>query len=104
MNHHGIIPIDMVVVNLYPFKKTVEKPGCTFEEAVENIDIGGPAMLRSSAKNFESVTVIVQGVGKTTKMLNQLEAGSSICDIVGPLGKPSEVHLYGTAVVIEPRQ
>jgi ferredoxin--NADP+ reductase len=48
----------------------------------------------------EGVTVIVQGVGKTTKMLNQLNAGDSICDIVGPLGKPSEVHNYGTAVVI----
>ena len=48
----------------------------------------------------ESVTVIVQGVGKTTKMLNRLEAGDSIADLVGPLGKPSEIHKYGTAVVI----
>lgn len=58
MNKHGITPIDMVVVNLYPFKKTIEKKGCTFEDAIENIDIGGPSMLRSSAKNHESVTVI----------------------------------------------
>ncbi len=58
MKEHGIEPIDMVVVNLYPFKQTISKPGCTFEDAIENIDIGGPAMLRSAAKNFHSVTVI----------------------------------------------
>jgi phosphoribosylaminoimidazolecarboxamide formyltransferase/IMP cyclohydrolase len=58
MNEHGIIPIDMVIINLYPFKKTIEKPGVSLEEAIENIDIGGPAMLRSSAKNYRSVTVI----------------------------------------------
>jgi phosphoribosylaminoimidazolecarboxamide formyltransferase/IMP cyclohydrolase len=56
---HEIEPIDMVVVNLYPFESTVAKPDATFEEAIENIDIGGPAMLRSAAKNFASVAVIV---------------------------------------------
>ncbi len=56
---HGIKPIDMVVVNLYPFQKTVAKPGCTFEEAIENIDIGGPSMIRSGSKNFHSVAVVV---------------------------------------------
>ncbi len=55
---HDIELIDMVVVNLYPFKKTIEKPGVHFEEAIENIDIGGPSMLRSAAKNFHSVAVI----------------------------------------------
>jgi phosphoribosylaminoimidazolecarboxamide formyltransferase/IMP cyclohydrolase len=59
MDEHGIAPIDLVVVNLYPFAQTVAKPGVTFEEAIENIDIGGPSMLRSAAKNHESVTVIV---------------------------------------------
>jgi len=59
MKKHNIEPIDMVVVNLYPFKETISKPNCTFEDAIENIDIGGPAMLRSAAKNFQSVTVIV---------------------------------------------
>ena len=59
MHEHGIEAIDMVVINLYPFKKTVEKPGCSLEEAIENIDIGGPAMLRSAAKNFEGVTVLI---------------------------------------------
>ena len=56
---NGIQPIDLVVVNLYPFEQTVAKPGVTLEEAIENIDIGGPSMLRSAAKNYRSVTVVV---------------------------------------------
>lgn len=59
MGEHGIKPIDLVVVNLYQFEKTVARGGVTLEEAIENIDIGGPSMLRSSAKNFKYVTVIV---------------------------------------------
>ncbi|MBL7203627.1 MAG: IMP cyclohydrolase [Desulfobacteraceae bacterium] len=62
MEEHGIKGIDMVVVNLYQFEKTVAKEGVTLEEAIENIDIGGPSMLRSSAKNFKDVTVIVDPV------------------------------------------
>ena len=58
MKIHGIEPIDLVVVNLYPFEKTVAKPDCTLEEAIENIDIGGPTMLRSSAKNYNDVAVV----------------------------------------------
>jgi len=56
---HGIVPIDMVVVNLYPFEETIAKPDATFEDAIENIDIGGPTMLRSASKNFQDVAVIV---------------------------------------------
>ncbi|HEX9020255.1 MAG TPA: bifunctional phosphoribosylaminoimidazolecarboxamide formyltransferase/IMP cyclohydrolase [Nitrospirota bacterium] len=56
---HGIEPIDLVVVNLYPFEQTVAKPGCKLEEAIENIDIGGPTMLRSAAKNYTDVAVVV---------------------------------------------
>ncbi len=59
MRDHDIENIDLLVVNLYQFEKTVAKEGVTLEEAIENIDIGGPAMLRSSAKNFRDVTVIV---------------------------------------------
>jgi phosphoribosylaminoimidazolecarboxamide formyltransferase/IMP cyclohydrolase len=59
MRSHGIPPIDLVVVNLYPFEQTVAKPGVCLHDAIENIDIGGPSMLRSSAKNHESVTVVV---------------------------------------------
>ena len=56
---HGIPPIDLVVVNLYPFRATVARPGCTLEDAVENIDIGGPSMVRAAAKNWEHVGVVV---------------------------------------------
>ncbi len=59
MKEHGIPEIDMVVVNLYAFEKTVAKEGVTLAEAIENIDIGGPTLLRSSAKNFKFVTVVV---------------------------------------------
>jgi phosphoribosylaminoimidazolecarboxamide formyltransferase/IMP cyclohydrolase len=59
MKEHGILPIDLVVVNLYPFEATVAKEGCSLEEAIENIDIGGPTMLRSAAKNYPDVTVLV---------------------------------------------
>ena len=56
---HNIAPIDLVVVNLYPFEQTVAKPNVTLHDAIENIDIGGPSMLRSAAKNHDSVTVVV---------------------------------------------
>lgn len=59
MNTHAINPIDMVVVNLYPFAQTVANPNCTLADAVENIDIGGPTMVRSAAKNHKDVTIIV---------------------------------------------
>src|SRR5271170_6289306 len=55
---HGIAPIDMVVVNLYAFEKTAAKPGVPFEDLIENIDIGGPSMIRSAAKNFQDVAVV----------------------------------------------
>src|SRR5712691_2971157 len=55
---HGIQPIDMVVVNLYAFETTAAKPGVHFEELIENIDIGGPSMIRSAAKNFQDVAVV----------------------------------------------
>lgn len=62
VKQHGIPPIDLVVVNLYPFEQTVAKPNVELHEAIENIDIGGPSMLRSAAKNHDSVTVIVDPV------------------------------------------
>jgi phosphoribosylaminoimidazolecarboxamide formyltransferase/IMP cyclohydrolase len=58
MAEHGIEPIDMVVVNLYAFAKTVARPGCTLEEAIENIDIGGPTLIRAAAKNSRYVAVV----------------------------------------------
>jgi phosphoribosylaminoimidazolecarboxamide formyltransferase / IMP cyclohydrolase len=62
VNQHHIDFIDLVAVNLYPFEKTAAKPGVKFEELIENIDIGGPSMIRSAAKNFEDVTVVVDPV------------------------------------------
>ncbi len=59
MKEYQIDPIDMIIVNLYPFEETVAKKDCKLEDAIENIDIGGPTMLRSAAKNYEDVTVIV---------------------------------------------
>jgi phosphoribosylaminoimidazolecarboxamide formyltransferase / IMP cyclohydrolase len=59
MREHGIEPIDLLAVNLYPFAATVARPDCSYDDAVENIDIGGPAMVRAAAKNHASVTVVV---------------------------------------------
>ena len=78
MEKHGIEPIDMVVVNLYPFRETIAKPDCTFNDAIENIDIGGPAMLRSSAKNFRSVTVITDPSDYSRVLSDMKETGGSV--------------------------
>jgi len=75
MNKYGIMPIDMVVVNLYQFEKTVAKEGVSLEEAIENIDIGGPSMLRSSAKNFRDVTVIVDPADYDVVLKEMEESG-----------------------------
>jgi phosphoribosylaminoimidazolecarboxamide formyltransferase/IMP cyclohydrolase len=66
----GFEPIDLVVVNLYPFEKTIRKPNVTLAEAIENIDIGGPSMIRSAAKNYESVTVVVEPADYNTVLEN----------------------------------
>jgi phosphoribosylaminoimidazolecarboxamide formyltransferase / IMP cyclohydrolase len=70
---HGIEPIDLVVVNLYPFEATAAKSGLTAEDLIENIDIGGPTMLRSAAKNFESVTVVTDS-GDFNRVLSEIQA------------------------------
>ncbi|MEW6544226.1 MAG: bifunctional phosphoribosylaminoimidazolecarboxamide formyltransferase/IMP cyclohydrolase [Nitrospirota bacterium] len=75
MQQQGIGPIDVVVVNLYPFEAAIAKPDCTFDHAIENIDIGGPSMLRSAAKNHEDVLVVVDPADYT-KVLDALKAGS----------------------------
>ena len=69
---HGIMPIDLVVVNLYPFAETIARPGVSREEAVENIDIGGPSMIRSAAKNHASVAVVVSP-GDYPAVLSELQ-------------------------------
>lgn len=73
MASHDIQPIDLLVVNLYPFAQTIARPDCTYPDAVENIDIGGPAMLRAAAKNHESVAVVVDPADYQT-LLHELKA------------------------------
>jgi phosphoribosylaminoimidazolecarboxamide formyltransferase/IMP cyclohydrolase len=73
MAEHGIGPIDLVVVNLYPFQQTVAKPNCDLETAIENIDIGGPTMLRAAAKNHRDVTVIVNA-SDYARVLTEMQA------------------------------
>ncbi len=77
MKEHGIATIDLIVVNLYRFEQAVSKEGVTLEEAIENIDIGGPTMLRSSAKNFKDVTVIVDPSDYDPVLKEMAELGGS---------------------------
>ena len=74
---HNITPIDLVVVNLYPFRETISKPGVTEAEAIEYIDIGGPAMVRASAKNFKDV-VIVTYPRRYAQLMEMLEKDGDI--------------------------
>jgi len=74
MQQQGIEPIDLVAVNLYPFAATIARPDCTFDDAIENIDIGGPAMVRAAAKNHDHVTVIVDPLDYGT-VLGEIERG-----------------------------
>jgi phosphoribosylaminoimidazolecarboxamide formyltransferase/IMP cyclohydrolase len=82
----GIEPIDLVVVNLYPFRETIAKPGCTFEEAVENIDIGGPTMVRAGAKNHGGVAVVTDP-GDYAGILDEMRANG------GALGAATRLAL-----------
>jgi phosphoribosylaminoimidazolecarboxamide formyltransferase / IMP cyclohydrolase len=77
---HAIAPIDLVVVNLYPFREAVAKPGCTFDDAIENIDIGGPAMLRSAAKNWQHVAVVVDPADYDALAGELLQSGDALSD------------------------
>jgi phosphoribosylaminoimidazolecarboxamide formyltransferase / IMP cyclohydrolase len=76
---HGIQPIDMVVVNLYAFEKTAAKPGVAFEELIENIDIGGPSMIRSAAKNFHDVAVVTSPGDYEAVAQELAKTGGSLC-------------------------
>ena len=99
MAEHGIAPIDLVVVNLYPFAATVARPGCSYGEAVENIDIGGPAMLRAAAKNHESVLVVVDP-DDYALVLAALAAGGSEFELRARLATKAFAHTaaYDTMV------
>lgn len=73
----GVTPIDVVAINLYPFKATIEKPNVTLEDAIENIDIGGPTMLRAAAKNWQDVAVIVDW-GDYSAVIKELKVAGEI--------------------------
>ncbi|MGA4603124.1 bifunctional phosphoribosylaminoimidazolecarboxamide formyltransferase/IMP cyclohydrolase, partial [Ectopseudomonas hydrolytica] len=76
MDEHGIKPIDLVAVNLYPFEATVAKPDCDLADAIENIDIGGPTMVRSAAKNHKDVAIVVN-TGDYAGIVESLKAGAA---------------------------
>jgi phosphoribosylaminoimidazolecarboxamide formyltransferase/IMP cyclohydrolase len=76
---HGIDTIDLLVVNLYPFEATVAKPGCTLDDAIENIDIGGPAMVRSAAKNWKDVAVLTDAA-QYAQVLQELRADGKVAE------------------------
>ncbi|MGH7214463.1 MAG: bifunctional phosphoribosylaminoimidazolecarboxamide formyltransferase/IMP cyclohydrolase, partial [Tepidisphaeraceae bacterium] len=78
MESHGIKPIDLVCINLYPFEATISKPGVTFEEAIENIDIGGPSMIRSAAKNHKHV-LVVTSPDRYMKVIGDLQEHNGSC-------------------------
>lgn len=90
---HGIEPIDMVVVNLYAFEKTAQKPGVAFADVIENIDIGGPSMVRSAAKNFEDVA-IVTSVADYSLLAEELSANN------GSLGRATRWRLAKQAFAV----
>jgi phosphoribosylaminoimidazolecarboxamide formyltransferase/IMP cyclohydrolase len=77
LQRHGIATIDILVVNLYPFEQTVAKPGCTLEDAIENIDIGGPAMVRSGAKNWKDVAVLTDA-SQYRAVIDELKASGQV--------------------------
>ena len=79
LKEHGIQTIDLLIVNLYPFEATVAKPGCTLEDAIENIDIGGPAMVRSAAKNWKDVAVLTDASQYPT-VIEELKASGKVSD------------------------
>ena len=79
LKEHGIQTIDLLIVNVYPFEATVAKPGCTLEDAIENIDIGGPAMVRSAAKNWKDVAVLTDASQYAT-VIEELKASGKVSE------------------------
>lgn len=91
IGQHGIKPIDLVCVNLYPFAETIARPDVTFEDAVENIDIGGPSMIRSAAKNHQDVTVVCDP-DDYDKVLNALRVGGLTASVRRSLAAKAFQH------------
>jgi len=93
VREHGIEPIDMVVVNLYAFEKTAAKPGVAFSEIIENIDIGGPSMVRSAAKNFEDVAIV-------TSVADYAAIAEELATNAGSLGRATRWRLARAAFAV----
>ncbi|NKB68343.1 MAG: IMP cyclohydrolase [Candidatus Latescibacteria bacterium] len=93
MAAHDIIPIDIVCVNLYPFEQTIAKPDCTVTEAIEQIDIGGPAMLRSAAKNHQSLYVL-SNPSQYPEAIQRLRADQGMIDPI--FGRRLALEVYRT--------
>jgi phosphoribosylaminoimidazolecarboxamide formyltransferase/IMP cyclohydrolase len=100
MQEHGIEPIDMLVVNLYPFAATIARPDCTHDEAIENIDIGGPAMLRAAAKNHADVTVVVDPADYAAVLAELDTNGATSIDTRARLAAKAFAHTAGYDTVV----
>jgi phosphoribosylaminoimidazolecarboxamide formyltransferase/IMP cyclohydrolase len=100
MAEHGIEPIDLVVINLYPFAATIARPGCSYDEAIENIDIGGPAMVRAAAKNHRDVTVLVDPADYASVLAELAASGATSIDTRSRLAAKAFAHTaaYDTTV------
>jgi phosphoribosylaminoimidazolecarboxamide formyltransferase / IMP cyclohydrolase len=95
MAQHDIAPIDLLVVNLYPFAATIAKPGCTDDDAIENIDIGGPAMLRAAAKNHASVAAVVDPADYAAVLAELAAAGGTSAATRRRLAAKAYAHTAG---------
>lgn len=91
LKEHNITPIDLVAVNLYPFRETIAKPDVTLADAIENIDIGGPTMVRSAAKNYENVLIVVNP-GRYMEVLEAIRGGSADGDLRMDLAREAFAH------------
>ncbi|MDD4335731.1 MAG: bifunctional phosphoribosylaminoimidazolecarboxamide formyltransferase/IMP cyclohydrolase, partial [Desulfotomaculaceae bacterium] len=91
LKEHNITPIDLVAVNLYPFRETIAKPDVTLADAIENIDIGGPTMVRSAAKNYENVLVIVNP-GRYLDVLEAIRGGRADINLRMDLAREAFSH------------
>ena len=100
LQEHHITPIDLVVVNLYPFQQTIAKPDVQFADAIENIDIGGPSMLRSAAKNHKYVTVVVDPQDYDTVLAEITENGEVTAETKLRLGAKVFRHTAAYDAVI----
>jgi phosphoribosylaminoimidazolecarboxamide formyltransferase / IMP cyclohydrolase len=100
MAEHGIEAIDLLVVNLYPFAATIARPECSYDEAIETIDVGGPAMLRAAAKNHADVTVVVDPADYPAVLAELTATGSTSIDTRGRLAAKAFAHTAGYDAVV----